>query len=141
MTLPIVAGWMMDFRTAEDIFASGSNVRIAHCMSLCADGKLFTCHCEAPLFKSNAALKQAFIDHDCVVIPNDDVMQRCIGIAGLPLAKNRIGGNQSAIFITAMAAANSFGVISDPVFTTVYDLCDHFGIPIFSADEYFSELH
>lgn len=143
MTLPVVEGWMIDFRTAEAIFASGSNVRIGHCVSLCASGRLLTCHCEAPLFKNNAALKRSFIDQDRVIVPDDDVMQRCISIAGLPLAKSRLGGNQSAIFITAMAAANGFGVISDhrsPVFTTVYDLCDHFGIPIFSADEYFSEL-
>ena len=79
-----------------------------------------------------------------MVVPDDDVMQRCISIAGLPLAKNRLGGNQSAVFITAIAAANKLGVISDhrsPIFTTVYDLCDHFGIPIFSANEYFSELN
>jgi hypothetical protein len=45
--------------------------------------------------------------------------------------------------LTAMAACSDFGVISDhrsPIFSTVFDLCKHFGIPTFSADEYFAEL-
>lgn len=89
-------------------------------------------------------LKQAFIeDQKCVLIPNDDVMKRCISISKTPLAKGRLQGNESALFITASAAANNFGVISNHqsiIHTTVGDLCNAYGIPFLSADQYFAEL-
>jgi hypothetical protein len=46
------------------------------------------------------------------------------------------------LFLTATAAENNFGVISDHrsiSFTTVFDLCNQFGVPVMSANEYFDE--
>src|SRR2546430_494952 len=100
MTLPAVNGWVIDFRTAREIFLSGSNERIDHCVQMCAAGSMFTCYCEQQHFKQVPALKQTFIqDHECVLIPDDDVMKRCISISKTPLAKKRLQGNDSALFL------------------------------------------
>jgi hypothetical protein len=144
MTLPGVSGWLIDFRTADAIFSSGSNVRIDHCVDLCAAGSLFFCHEEEKLFKGASALKQAFIDDcDCLRFPDPVVMQKCVSVQGSPICKKLFKGNKTAIILTATAACHNFGVISDhrsPIFSTVFDLCKHFGIPTYSADEYFAEL-
>ncbi|KIZ41432.1 hypothetical protein OO17_15110 [Rhodopseudomonas palustris] len=144
MPLPDVDGWMIDFRTARDIFASFNNERIDHCVSMCARGSLFACYCEQDLFKQLPALKQNFIqDHKCILVPDEDVMRRCIGISKTPLAKERLVGNESALFLAATAAARNFGVISNHqsiVYTTVGDLCQHYGIPFLCADQYFALL-
>jgi hypothetical protein len=144
MALPGVSGWLIDFRTADVIFSSKSNVRIGHCVDLCNSGELFFCHEEEKLFKGHPALKQAFIDDsDCLRFPDNDVMQKCVSVQSSPICKNLFKGNRLAIILTATAACMNFGVVSDhrsPVFNTVYDLCKHFGIPIFSADEYFAAL-
>ena len=144
MTLPAVGGWIIDFRTAREIFTSGSNERISHCVSMCGRGKLFTFFCEKDNFKQVPTLKQTFIqDQNCVLVPDDDVMKRCISISKTPLAKKRLQGNDSALFLTATAAAHNFGVISNHqsfVYTTVGDLCQVHGIPFFAADQYFDAL-
>jgi hypothetical protein len=141
MHFPSVSGWIIDFRTARSIFASGSNARISHCVELCGTGKLVACHCEEVQFKSDTQLKSMFLDgNNCIVVPDEDVMKRCISIAKTPLKKKRLIGSDAPIFIAAFAAANSFGVISDhrsPSFSTVYDICTHYGIPALTADEYF----
>jgi len=144
MTLPVVEGWVIDFRTAREIFTSRNNERIDHCVSMCAQGRLFTCHCEQENFKQTPTLKQAFVeDQKCILIPDENVMKRCISISKTPLAKQRLEGNESALFITATAAARNFGVISNHqsiVYTTVCDLCQAHGIPFFTADQYFNAL-
>jgi hypothetical protein len=144
MALPAVEGWVIDFRTAREIFASLNNERIDHCVSLCAQGRLFTCHCELDNFKKTPRLNQAFVeDQRCILVPDENVMKRCISISKTPLAKARLEGNESALFITATAAAHNFGVISNHqsiVYTTVGDLCNAHGIPFFTADQYFNAL-
>jgi hypothetical protein len=144
MALPEVSGWLIDFRTADAIFNSKSNVRVDHCVDLCNSGKLFFSHEEEKLFRGQPALKQAFIDDcDCLRFPDNAVMQKCVSVQSNPICKNLFKGNRLAIILTATAACHNFGVISDhrsPVFSTVFDLCTHFGIPTYSADEYFAEL-
>lgn len=144
MPLPPVRGWVIDYRTAREIFASRNNQRIDHCLSLCSLGSLFSCHCERDHFKQHEALKQPFIeDQKCILVPDDNVLRRCISISKTPLAKNRLEGNDAALFMTATAAAHNFGVISNHqsfMYTTVGDLCRAHGIPCFTADQYFAEL-
>ncbi|MBR1269440.1 hypothetical protein JQ629_18160 [Bradyrhizobium sp. AUGA SZCCT0222] len=135
---------MIDFRTADSIFSSGSNARIDHCIGLCGSGELFFCHEEEKLFKGAPALKQVFIDDcDCLLFPDQAVMQKCVSVQSNPICKKLFKGNRPAIILTATAACRNFGVISDhrsPVFNTVFDLCKHFGIPTYTADEYFTAL-
>ena len=144
MALPQVAGWLIDFRTADSIFDSGSNERIDHCVNLCGTGLLFFCHEEEKLFKGAPTLKQAFIDDcDCLLFPDQATMQKCVSVQGSPICKKLFKGNRTAIILTATAACRNFGVISDhrsPIFNTVFDLRKHFGIPTYSANEYFAEL-
>lgn len=144
MTLPAVAGWIIDFRTARFIFTSGNNQWIHHCVGLCGDGMLFMSHVEEDDFKSLPQTKAAFLDdNNCLVVPDEDVRGRCVSLVSSPLTKNLVKGNDSAIFITATAASKQYGVISNhrsPVFSTVFDLCVANGIPIFSAVDYFKEL-
>jgi hypothetical protein len=144
MALPGVAGWMIDFRTAEAIFLSKSNERISHCVELCKAGQLLFCHDEEKAFRSSPTLKQTFIDDSaCVCFPDNDVMQKCVSVHSNPICKRLFKGNRPAVLLTATAACRNFGVLSDhrsPIFATVYDLCTHFGVPTFSADEYFLSL-
>jgi hypothetical protein len=70
-------------------------------------------------------------------------MQRCVDVSNNPKCKKLLKGNQSAIVLTAISSCRNYGVISDhrsPISNTVYDLCTHFGVPVFSADEYFNLL-
>lgn len=142
MTSPAVTGWIIDYMTAQAIFESGSNVRIDACIKMCEDGALHICHCEEKLFKGHTSLCDPFLkDQNCIHYPDADIRKQCLNIANSPKSKKLFNGNQSAIFITAVAACNGYGVISNhrsPVFSTVYDLCDHFGIPVYSADEFFA---
>ena len=105
---------------------------------------MFACHQEREHFKSIPALRSCFVDdNDCVCIPDDAVLDKCLAISNNPLAKKRLAGGNSSLFIVAIAAAKNFGVISDHrsiFFTTAYDLCMHYGVPVFSADEYFDLL-
>jgi hypothetical protein len=105
---------------------------------------MFACHQERENFKSVPALKSCFVDdNDCICIPDSAVLDKCLAISNSPLAKRRLAGTDSSLFVVAIAAAKNFGVISDHrslVFTTAYDLCVHYGIPVFSADEFFSLL-
>ena len=144
MTLPNVDGWLIDFRTADAIFASGSNVRIDHCVDLCSRGKLLFCHHDEKQFKGMPTLKEVFIDdQDCLVFPDSCVAQQCVDVQNSPISEKLFKGNKSAVVLTALAACKNMGVISDhrsPVYNTVYDLCKHFHIPTFSADEYFNLL-
>lgn len=144
MALPPVTGWVIDFRTAREIWASQSNARINHTLDKCKAGDIHICHCEEANFKSFPALRAAFIeDQDCVYAPDNDITDRCIALSDHQMDKRLFKGNQAALFITAIAAANNFGVISDhrsTAFATVYDLCEEFGIPVLSADEYFDEF-
>lgn len=144
MTLPRVDGWVIDFRTARTVFESGSNIRIDHFTELVGDGQLFVCHQDEKLFKAHPKLKAVFIDEqDCVCFPDQAMMNTCVNVSRHPLCKNLFQGGESAIVITALAATKNLGVISDnrsSVFTTVFDLCKHFGIHSLTADEYFDEL-
>jgi hypothetical protein len=145
MSLPPVSGWIIDFITADAIFASGSNVRINHCVDLCKSGALFFCHREEKLFKGAPPLKQAFIDDaSCLLFPDHDISKKCLSVQASPICKKMFKGTKEvAIVITATAACKNFGVISDhrsPVFATVYDLCNHFSIPAYTAEEYFDMI-
>ena len=143
MTLPTVAGWIIDYRTADAIFASGSNVRIDHCIDLCNGGTLYFCHREEKLFKAIPALKQAFIDDaDCLLFPDATVAKKCVSVQSSPICGKLFKGTkEEAIITAATAACKNYGVITNhrsPAFNTVYDLCKHFHIPTFTADEYFA---
>jgi hypothetical protein len=144
MALPSVNGWLVDFRTARSIFLSGSNERISHCVGLCASSKLYICHCEEDAFKSLQVLREPFLDENkCIFEPDEDIFDRCIAVSAHPNGKACLIGNEAAIFITAIALAKNFGVITDhrsPPFQTAYDLCKSYGIPVFSADEYFHHI-
>lgn len=141
-TLNGPSGWVIDYMTAQTIFESGSNVRIDTCIKMCSEGSLHICHCEEKLFKGHTSLCGPFIsDQNCIHYPDAEIRQQCINVADSPKAKKLLNGNQGAVVITALAACYQYGVISDhrsPVFNTVYDLCQHFGIPIYSADEFFA---
>jgi hypothetical protein len=142
MSLPKVKGWIIDYRTACDIFDSQSNIRIAHCIARCQDGSWHVCHFEEEQFRKNPTLKGPFIaDQYRVYEPDDDVYQRCPTIAARPNGKPILVGNQAAVFITATAASKNFGVISDHKslwFATVHDLCGAYGVPVLTADQYFA---
>lgn len=144
MPLPPVAGWLIDFRTAHGIFSSQSNVRITHCVERCADGSLHICHTEAERFKQTPGLAGPFmIDHYRVFEPDEDIFQRCEAIGANGCGKRVLPGKDTGIYLTAIAAANSFGVISDHRsnhFATVYDMCALWGVPVLSADDYFALL-
>ncbi|TKV78930.1 hypothetical protein FDV58_24835 [Bradyrhizobium elkanii] len=134
----------MDYRTAIAVFESGSNVRIDHCQQMCSQGKFYICHLEERQFKSDPALRAAFLTgQNCISVPNQSIMQQCINISTNPISKRLLKGEagQIAIYLTATAACRDFGVISDhssPYFATAADLCDHFGIPNYTADGYFA---
>lgn len=142
--LPPVSGWLIDYRTALTVFESGSNVRIDHCQQMCSQGLFHICHLEERLFKSEPALKEAFLDtQSCIYVPDQAIMQQCINVSKNPICKQLINGEgrQTAIYLTAIAACENMGVISDhrsPFFKTVADVCSHFGIPSYTADDYFA---
>jgi len=142
MPLPAVQGWIIDHRTAEAIFSSGSNVRINHCVDMCQAGQLHICHCEEDLFRSSPSLCGPFIiDQYCICEPDDDIVLRCGAVSANPNAANLLTGNEAALYLTAIALAKNYGVISDHrsfIFATVFDLCTTFGVHILSADEYFA---
>ena len=142
MSLPEVEGWLIDFRTSRTIFSSGNNEWISHCVGLCEAGGLHICHCERQLFRDDPSLRDPFLDsQNCVWEPDEDVFQRCIAIAASGRVPPTLIGNDTAVFLTATAAGNNLGVISDHrsiIFSTVYDLCITYGVPIFSAAEYFA---
>jgi hypothetical protein len=67
--------------------------------------------------------------------------KRCLAISSSPVGQNRVEGNEAAVFLTAIAASKNCGVISDHrsnTFSTVYDLCQQFGVPVLSAEGYFA---
>jgi hypothetical protein len=144
MPLPTVTGWLIDFHTAELIFKSQSNQRIDHCVQQCSAGLLKICHHEEKLFKANPLLRQPFLaDQSCVCFPDKAIMQQCANISANPICKKLLAGNASALPLTAIASSRNYGVISDHrsiIFSTVFDLCDCYGIPIMSADEYFAAI-
>lgn len=145
MSLPQVDGWVIDFRTAISIFESNSNERINHLIERCENNTLKICHCEEQVFKGAEIVKGPFIiDNNCVYEPDSSVFQRCETISVAPNGKQLLQGNESAIYITAIALEENFGVISNhrsPIFDTVYDLCASYGVPVYSADEYFSQFN
>ncbi len=144
MALPPVHGWIIDYRTADAIFLSGSNIRINHCITLCQTGLLHVCHCEEGKFRASHSLKGPFISSQCCVFePDEEILERCLDVKGNPVSDGLLTGNEAALFMTATALTKDFGVISDhrsPKFATVYDLCNTYGVPIFSADQYFDAL-
>jgi len=133
---------MIDYRTAHSIFASQSNARIAHCVARCQNSSLYICHHEERWFREDDLLAAAFIvDQCCTYEPDDDIYDRCPAVAANPNGKSILTANQAAIFITATAVSKHLGVISDhvsPRFATVHDLCASFGVPVLTADQYFS---
>jgi deoxyhypusine synthase len=144
MPLPKVAAWLIDHRTAAAIFESGNNVRIDHCLQLCEEGRLLFCHTEAKLFRSSPRLKQVFVDdHDCLCSPDKEMMDKCVSVWKNPKCAKLMRGHDVPIFMTAAACCKDYGIISDHrsiLYTTAYDLAAHFGISVFSADEYFEHI-
>lgn len=142
MPLPAVRGWLIDFRTASAIFASQSNTRITHCVTLCQQGALHICHREEKRFRDDGALAAPFVlDQCCVFEPDDDIYARCQAIGANGCGKPILSTNETGIFLAAIAVARTFGVISDhrsPKFATVFDLCGAYGVPVLSADDYFA---
>lgn len=142
MSPPNVSGWLIDYLTADVIFKSKSNQRIDHCIQRCTNGQLQICHHEEKLFRGNADLRQPFLsDQNCICFPDKQIMQRCADIASNPLCKKLLAGNMSALVLAGIASCRNYGVISDHrsiYFTTVFDLCANYGIPVLSADEYFA---
>lgn len=143
MTLPNVSGWMIDYRTAKSIFESGSNERVSHCIDLCNCGRLFITHQEEKRFKDHPLLGPVFLEEGCcLIIPDQTVRQTALSVSAAALEKPKIEGNDSAIFITAIAASRNLGVISDhrsAAFSTVVDYCEHFHIPVYPSNLYFAE--
>jgi hypothetical protein len=139
-----VSGWLIDFETAKAIFDSGDNFRIDHIVELCTDNALHICHCEEKLFKGHPPLAAPFLqDNKCVCYPDKQIMQNCVNVSANPICKKLLKGNQTPIFLTAIASCRNLGMISDhrsPVFTTTFDLCTHFGIPALSSTRYFATL-
>ena len=144
MALPSVKGWIIDFRTADAIFNSGSNARIDHCLGLCQAGQLHICHHEEDNFRDAPLLKPPFIAVQCCIWePDEDILEKCIVIKANPVSTKLVFGNEAAIFIAATALCKDLGVISDHSsvkFHTVRDICNTYGIPNYSADQYFSAL-
>lgn len=147
MTLPAVAGWLIDFRTARAVFsAASSEPCVAHCAQACMGGFMHICHCEKAEFASVPQLKSTFVDlaTGAAILPDDDIMNRCIAISSVrPQGKKQIVGNQAGVFAVATAAARNFGVITDhasPLFATAYELCVHYRIPALRSHEYFSSI-
>lgn len=143
MPLPPVHGWLIDYRTAHIIFASKSNVRIDHIIARCQAGNLHICHREESKFRADDLLLGPFIDDQCCVYePDDDVYDRCPAVehSAAAVGKTLLVGSEAAVFMTALAIAKQFGVISDhtsPRFATVHDLCPAYGVPVLTADQYF----
>lgn len=145
MALPIVAGWLTDYRTARLLFDSKNNLQITHFADLCSQSRLAICHTEESLFRGDAELKSHFVDgHSCICEPDEAIMKRCIALRGNPQCRKLLRGSaETAIILTAIALERNYGVISNSrnlVFTTIYDLCGAYGVPIYSHAEYFAEL-
>src|SRR5688572_27714701 len=114
MALPAVAGWIIDFRTAKFIFASGNNLWISHCVDQCAHGCLFMCHREEEDFKSVPQLRAPFLDDNkCMVEPDDEIADCCIAMDASPPARKLFAGDGVSIYIAGIASAKGYGVISD----------------------------
>ncbi|CAA2106908.1 hypothetical protein MBUL_03900 [Methylobacterium bullatum] len=141
MPLPNVKGWLIDFRTAKAIFVTQSNARITHCVSRCHDGTLHICHTEAERFSNDPALAAPFMIDQCRIFePDEDVFHRCQAIGANGCGKPILASNETGVFLSAIAMAHNFGVISDhrsPKFATVFDMCAVLGVPVLSAEEYF----
>ena len=142
MSLPPVQGWLIDYRTARAIFSSQSNVQINHCLAKCTAGEMHVCHQEEHLFRQDNYLVGPFIeDQFCVFEPDDDVYDRCPGVRDAVCGKPLLDRGDVPVFLTAIALAKQFGVISShtsPSFATVHDLCALFGVPVLTAQQYFA---
>lgn len=57
MPLPLVSGWLTDYRTARLLFDTKNNMQVAHVADLCANSQLEICHIEEGLFRADAELK------------------------------------------------------------------------------------
>lgn len=144
MPLPPVQGWMIDYRTAQTIFASQSNVRIAHCVTCCQAGTLFLSHYEEAKFRRDPLLAGPFIaDQCCIYEPDEDIYGRCHAVRDAANGKPLLVGSDATVFISATALSRQFGVISDHQsarFATVHDLCPPYGVPVLTSEQYFALL-
>lgn len=140
MPLPIVNGWLIDFRTARVIFTGGDNVLINACVQMCENGALKYCHCEDKDFRSDANLKPPFVDDQlCRAEPNADAMQRCAAIAGMPQIKPLLIGDKTTIFLIGVALSFQFGILSNassPRFATVHDIGPPLGLHVLTAQQF-----
>jgi hypothetical protein len=144
MPLPSVPGWLIDFATAQGIFDSGVAKRLNHCAEMCRSGIFHIAYAEERLFKGHPVLSEHFLkSQNRIVYPTPAISTECVNIANNPKCKKLLPGNQSAIILTAIAASEGYGLISDATSTfyvTAYDLCDHFGFHALTSVRYFKEI-
>lgn len=144
MPLPVVKGWIINYRTAKNILASKSNVRTAHCVKCCQDGIWVICHQEEHYFKDDDVTSGTFVNgNSCVFDPTEAAYEICPVVASYANGKLLLGKSNTTLLIVAIAAIGNFGIISDfksPKFATVHDLAPPFGIPELTADDYFASL-
>lgn len=144
MTFPIVKGWIIDYRAAAAIFASGNNARISYIISLCEDNNLFVSLSEENHFKSNILLKKYFIDSELILVPTEDEWSRCDAISQTINGQIIPGDDGTAFIIPSMAAVRGFGVICDHAssgYKTAFDICGIFGVPVYRNELFFKELN
>ena len=144
MPLPDVTGWLLDFETAQNMFNSENNEHVEHCIEMCEAGTFRVAYAEETLFKNHTVLCAHFVKpQNRIVYPTPEIFAQCGNISKNPKTKTLMPGNQSAIILTAIAASEGYGLISDARsthFCTVFDLCDHFGFHALSSEKYFLEL-
>lgn len=115
MPLPSVSGWIIDYRTASQIFLSLSNARISHCLAKCQSGDLHVCHHEESKFRADPIVCAPFVNDQCRIFePDEDVYAICPALQTAPTGKPFLSGtSEVSIFITAIAISRGFGVISE----------------------------
>jgi hypothetical protein len=101
MKLPIVQGWLFDFRAARKAVESGRNARIDHIADGCEVGKIRICHLEKSFFRDNSRLNEIFLGDDkCVCDISEAIVANCRLVIPTPTDQYRCA--QSRIPIEMM---------------------------------------
>jgi hypothetical protein len=140
MVLPVVQGWLIDFRAARAVFAGRDNIVINALVGRCQDGSLKYCHCEDGDFRSDQTLRTHFVDdQDCRLRPNSEMMQRCTALAGSAYAKPLLRNDMVTIFLISAALTLQCGIISNstsPAFSTVHDIGPALGLHVLTVSQF-----
>lgn len=144
MKLPIVQGWLFDFRAARKAVESGRNARIDHIADGCEVGKIRICHLEKSFFRDNPRLNEIFLGDDkCVCDISEAIVANCRlvndNLNGLKLPPN----NFVPVYLTGIAMTLGYGVVADYnsiSYATTHHLCNTNGINVFTSEEYFNFL-